>query len=232
MAYWIFRYLVIGPLLGLVFRIKVVGLENVPQTGGVIFAANHQAVVDSFIIPAVIDRKFTFIAKSDYFTESGVLGWLKKKFFSIGAVPVDRDDRGAGTRAAEMLVDIVSSGGAIGIHPEGTRAPDSHVYRGKRGVIDIAWRTGAPVVPIALLGTRDANPPGVIWPRFGSTIVVSIGKPMYFVAPHHTIPAFDRAQAILSQRSQTRKLMERIAELAGWHYVDIDARKAKEALLN
>ena len=231
MTYWFLRRL-IGFLLRRVFTIEVRGLENVPATGGLLVAANHQAVVDSFIIPVVIRRRFTFLAKMEYFNAPGFVGWLKRKFFSIGAVPVDRNDPHTNVKIAELMLGILKEGGVIGIHPEGTRAPDAHVYRGKGGIIETAWNTGVPVIPIALLGTRDANPPGRILPRFGSKIIVIIGEPMCFSPPSpHIPPLIDRPLASRLRRVQARELMERIAELAGLQYVDIDARKAKEALM-
>lgn len=218
---------IIAPLLRMFFRIEVIGLENVPKSGGVIFAANHQAVIDSFVIPAVINRRFTYLAKSEFFTAPGIKGRIQKWFFSIGAVPVDRDDRNAGVKATELMVDILRSGGAVGIHPEGTRAPDAKIYRGKRGVIEIAWRSGAPVIPVALLGTRKANPPGSIWPHIGAKITIIIGESMYFSAPKHEIPGM----VTISQSQQVKDLMEHIAELADWDYLHIDARKAKMDLM-
>jgi 1-acyl-sn-glycerol-3-phosphate acyltransferase len=231
MAYWILRRF-IGFLLRRVFTIEVRGLKNVPRTGGLLVAANHQAVVDSFIIPVVIKRRFTFLAKTEYFDAPGFAGRLKRKFFSVGAVPVDRNDPNANAKIAELMLGVLKKGGVIGIHPEGTRAPDAHVYRGKAGIIETAWNAGVPVIPIALLGTRDANPPGRRLPRFGAKITVIIGEPMQFSPPWpHVPPLIDRPLASRLRRVQARELMERIAQLAGWQYVDIDARKAKEALM-
>lgn len=223
--YWLFRHVIVGPLLRLLFRIKVIGLENVPRTGGVILASNHQAVIDSFIIPLIVNRRVTFIAKSEYFTGKGVIGRLKKWFFSIGALPIDRSDRLAGKNAIELMKKIVAEGGTIGIHPEGTRAPDQHVYRGKTGVFDVAWATKAPIIPIALLGTKKANPPGKRWPRFFTRITVIIGEPFDVRSRVGGVPV----PTLFAKAYQVSQLMRVIARLADWEYVDIDAQKVKNS---
>ena len=88
---------VLPPLLKLVWRPTVRGLDNVPRTGGVILASNHLSFVDSVAIPSVVPRRVAFLAKSDYFTGSGLRGFASRAWFEgMGMLPVDRDD----TRAA------------------------------------------------------------------------------------------------------------------------------------
>lgn len=223
-AYWIVRYLVLGPLLRIVFRIKVVGLHNIPREGGVILASNHQSVIDSFVIMGLIHRPVTFLAKSEYFTE----GWIKKKFFSIGAVPVYRGDKSTIDELIKTSVAVLEDGGVIAVHPEGTRAPTPDVYQGKTTVIAIAWRSGAPVVPIALLGTRYALPPGRRLPHFGAKITVIVGEPIDFEQPN--VPrAVEHAATSVARRVQAQKLMKRIANLGKLKYLHVDAQQAKRA---
>lgn len=219
--YSLLRDFVIGPGLKAAFRITVIGLENVPKNGPLICASNHEAVVDSFLIPALIKRRFTFMAKEEYFTATGPMGWVKKKFFGIAAVPVKRGDRDDGKRALETLSRALRAGGAVGLHPEGTRTPGDKVYKGKGGVIDLAWETGAKVLPIALSGTSIANPPGKRIPRFRTRITVTIGEPMTFTKPGRIGLPF------LSRKTQTEELMIEIARLAGVPYIPIDAAKIK-----
>jgi len=239
MAYWILRC-VTGLLLRWIFRITVVGLKNVPRRGGVIVAMNHRAIVDSFLMPMLLRRRFTFLAKSEYYNGKGFVGWLKRTFFSIVAHPVDRNDRLAGQKSIEIMKAIVDSGRMVGIHPEGTRVPGNDaVYKGKASVIEVAWKTGAAVVPVAVIGTEVANPkqpreihiprwvPRAIvrlfsWLRYvrpGATIVVVIGEPMYFHEAH-----LFKGHA---RSTQVRRLMERIAELADAEYIHLDAEEAK-----
>ena len=217
---------IIGPLLRIVFRVSVIGAEIVPKGGALICASNHEAVIDSFLIPAFIRRRFTFMAKHDYFNGRGFVGRLKKRFFSVAAIPVDRSSREDGQRALEALYKVLRDGGTVGIHPEGTRTPGGKVYRGKGGVIEMAWATGAPVLPIVLLGTSHANPPGRRIPRLNARITMVIGEPMYFKRP--IIDAKPIVAA--TRRIQTQQLMKEIARLGMMSYEDQDAAQVKAAL--
>src|SRR6185437_11419684 len=78
MWYWLFKYVLLGPLLSLLGRPKVEGLEHVPSSGPVILASNHLAVMDSFYLPLVVRRRITFLAKSEYFTGTGLKGWFQR----------------------------------------------------------------------------------------------------------------------------------------------------------
>src|SRR6202161_4101839 len=108
MAYWLLKYIFLGPLLAILGRPKIEGLEYVPQSGPVILASNHLAVMDSFYLPLVVRRRITFLAKAEYFTGTGLKGWLSRWFFtSVGQVPIDRNDSDsarAALRTAERLL--------------------------------------------------------------------------------------------------------------------------------
>ena len=93
MWYWLFKYVFMGPLLSLLGRPKVQGLEYIPDSGAVILASNHLAVADSFYLPLVVKRRITFLAKSEYFTGTGMKGWFSRWFYTVaGQVPIDRTD--------------------------------------------------------------------------------------------------------------------------------------------
>ena len=93
MWYWLFKYIFMGPLLTLLGRPKVEGLEYVPDSGAVILASNHLAVADSFYLPLVVKRRITFLAKAEYFTGAGIKGWFQRWFYTAaGQVPIDRTD--------------------------------------------------------------------------------------------------------------------------------------------
>ncbi len=101
MFYWFLKRIVLGPVLRLVFRPYVIGLEHVPANGGAIFASNHLSFSDSIFFPLVVDRRITFLAKQDYFTGRGFKGRLTAGFFrGVGQLPVDRSGGGVGGRAA------------------------------------------------------------------------------------------------------------------------------------
>src|SRR3954465_5833160 len=93
MWYWLFKYVFMGPLLTLLGRPKVEGLEYVPDSGAVILASNHLAVADSFYLPLVVRPRITFLANAEYFEGGGLSGWCKCLFFTAaGQVPIDRTD--------------------------------------------------------------------------------------------------------------------------------------------
>ncbi|HOT34289.1 MAG TPA: 1-acyl-sn-glycerol-3-phosphate acyltransferase, partial [Rhodoglobus sp.] len=88
MFYWFMKNLVAGPLVKTVFRPWVTGADNIPKTGAVILASNHLSVVDSIFLPLVIERRISFLAKSDYFMGRGVKGWAIKNFLKgTGMLP-------------------------------------------------------------------------------------------------------------------------------------------------
>src|SRR5438477_525418 len=102
MFYWFMKNLVAGPILKTVFRPWVTGLDNIPRTGGVILASNHLSVIDSVILPLVIDRRIFFLAKSDYFTGRGFKNWAIKHFLlGTGLLPIDR----SGGKASEASLN-------------------------------------------------------------------------------------------------------------------------------
>lgn len=217
---------ILGPILRLVFRITVTGIENVPATGGVIIAANHQAVVDSFVIQHVIDRRVLFAAKQEYYQGKGLRGKIKKWFFSIGAFPIDRNDLSIQglEKGLTAMEGVVLNGGALGIHPEGTRGPDSYnVYQGKASIVDVAWRTSVPIIPVALIGTRRANPRGWRF-KFRARIDVVIGSPI-------VLKKSELRFVGLPRRLQMKSVMKEIARLGGMTYDDQDATKLKQSLL-
>ena len=96
MWYWLFKYVFMGPLLSLLGRPKVEGLEYVPDSGAVILASNHLAVADSFYLCLVVKRRITYLAKAEYFTGTGLKGWFTRWFYTAaGQVPIDRTDADA-----------------------------------------------------------------------------------------------------------------------------------------
>jgi 1-acyl-sn-glycerol-3-phosphate acyltransferase len=204
MWYRILKYVLVGPVLRLIARPLVSGLQHVPRSGPVIIAANHLAVIDSFLLCLVIDRRLTFLAKHDYFIRPGVRGALQRWFFTAaGQVPVDRAGGDAAAAALDAAAAILESGDVWAIHPEGTRSPDGHLHRGRTGVARVAAATGAPVIPIALQHTARLRP----WRRAR----ITIGPPSDL-----------RSSNI---RICTDQLMMEIREMSGQRYVDTYARR-------
>src|SRR4029077_20414456 len=165
--------------------------------------------------------KIIFLAKAEYFTGRGIKGLLTKAFFAgVGQIPVDRGGGEASERALTTGLRVLAQGRVLGIYPEGTRSPDGRMYRGKTGVARLAIESGAPVVPCAMIGTFEFQPPSTIWPNFRVRPGVKFGEPLDF--SRYRGPA----DAML-QRTVTDEIMQAIAKLSGQKYVDIDARRAK-----
>ncbi|MCM2392451.1 lysophospholipid acyltransferase family protein [Streptomyces albipurpureus] len=216
----------IGGSLKLAFRPWVEGLENIPADGPAILASNHLSFSDSFFLPAMLDRKVTFIAKAEYFTSPGVKGKLTAAFFrGVGQLPVDRSGaRGAGQAAVRAGIEVLERGGLFGIYPEGTRSPDGRLYRGKPGGLGrVALATGAPVIPIAMIDTEKIQPPGKVVPRLMRP-GIRIGKPLDF----SRYQGMEEDRYIL--RSLTDEVMYEIMKLSGQEYVDIYATVAKREI--
>src|ERR1700755_1676745 len=168
MWYWLFKYVFMGPLLSLLGRPKVEGLDYVPSSGPMILASNHLAVADSFYLPLVVARRITFLAKAEYFTGTGLKGWFHRWFFTAaGQVPIDRTDADAAQAALTTAQRLLGEGKLLGMYPEGIRLSDGRLYKGKTGLARLALETGVPVIPVAMVGTDVVNPPGTSMLRFG-----------------------------------------------------------------
>jgi len=216
----------VGGSLRLAFRPWVEGIENIPKDGPAILASNHLSFSDSFFLPAMLDRKVTFIAKAEYFTSPGVKGKLTAAFFKgVGQLPVDRSGaRGAGEAAIRSGLEVLARGELFGIYPEGTRSPDGRLYRGKPGgLARVALGSGAPVIPVAMIDTEKIQPPGKVVPKLMRP-GIRIGKPLDFSRYH----GMENDRFIL--RSVTDEVMYEIMKLSGQEYVDIYATAAKRQI--
>ncbi|ETB10428.1 1-acyl-sn-glycerol-3-phosphate acyltransferase [Mycobacterium avium subsp. silvaticum ATCC 49884] len=222
MWYWLFKYVLLGPLLSLLGRPKVEGLEHVPSSGPAILASNHLAVMDSFYLPLVVRRRITFLAKSEYFTGTGLKGWFQRWFFTaVGQVPIDRTDADSAQAALTTAQQVLAQGKLLGMFPEGTRSPDGRLYKGKTGLARLALQTGVPVIPVAMIGTNVVNPPGSNMLRFGR-VTVRFGKPM----------DFSRFEGLAGnrfiERAVTDEVIYELMGLSGQEYVDIYAASLKK----
>ena len=210
------RFLTRTVLFGGLFRVE--GLENIPREGPLIVTPNHFGTVDPPMVPALIPRGDTWsMAKSEYF-RSPFNRWM---FAQYHAFPVVRHtpDRAALRRSFDLLKD----GHALIIYPEGTRVAAGVLSKPEPGAGFIAQKSGAPVLPVALAGTREVMPKGAILPR-RSPVTVRFGKP--FVVPQR------RADGTrITHEEASDAIMVAIAELLPvdrrGRYSDLDGWKRK-----
>lgn len=221
MLYWMLRNIIVGPPVDRVFRPNAEGVAHVPAHGPAILACNHLSYADWLFLPLVLDRRVTFVAKSDYFTGSGVRGWAQRRFFrGTGQVPVDRSGGKASEGALTAGLKVLKRGELFGIFPEGTRSHDGRLYKGRTGVARLALEAGVRVIPCAVIGTDVIAPPGKVLARVVSP-TVKFGKPLDF----SRYAGLSEDRFIL--RSITDEIMYAIMELSGQTYVDRYATAAR-----
>ena len=203
-----FGRFVVAPFARILYRPRVIGRHNVPATGAVILASNHLSFIDSVVIPVVAPRPVQFLAKSHYFEGRGLSGWVKRTFFSaIGAVGVKRGAGRDSQDALELSRSILEAGNAFALYPEGTRSRDGRLYRGRTGVAWLALTTGAPVVPVGLIGTERLQPVGTKLPTF-ARVTVAFGAAI-------DVSAFGPASSGRARREATDAIMAAIQRLSG-----------------
>lgn len=192
------------------FDLTIIGLENLPASGPAIIAANHTSVLDSFIVPAVLPRNINYVGKAEYLDD-----WKTKHIFpALGMIPIDRSGGDASKAALDTAAKLLDAGGLFGIYPEGTRSRTGHLYKGRTGVARLAHRTGAPIVPVGLIGMREIQPPDAPFPRFFNAATISFGTPLH--PDEHGDPAADP----MAYRALTDALMFRIRHLSGQQYIN------------
>ena len=214
---------VAGPILHAFGRPRATGLENIPASGPALLASNHLSIVDSVYLPLMLSRPVVFPAKAEYFTAKGPIGRAWAAYLrSTNQLAMNRDDTRSATATLEAAAEILRRGDLFGFYPEGTRSPDGRLYRGRSGLGWLVLNSGAPVIPVAMIGTRKMLPPGSPVPR-PAKIEIKIGKPMEFGHLAGDPPA--RARRIIAD-----EVMHAIAELSGQEYVHQYASDVKEQL--
>jgi 1-acyl-sn-glycerol-3-phosphate acyltransferase len=199
---------VLRTLLRVLWRVRVEGLDNVPRTGAFVLASNHRSFFDSVVIPVVVPRRVAFLAKAEYFEGRGLRGTLVRWWFQgLGAVPVRRGTHGEAMASLQVALGVLRDGDGFGIYPEGTRSRDGRLYRGRTGVAWLALASGAPVVPVGVVGTDRVQPVGARLPRI-APVTVRFGVP-FTVAPYEVLPAG------AARRRLTDDVMAAVAALSG-----------------
>lgn len=172
-AYWLAKTLV-GSLLFPYFRISRKGLERVPGNGGILVAANHVSYADPLVLGISLPRRLRFIMAADQFEKPAM------HLFSslMDVIPIRRDgsaDMGPIRRALRLLKE----GQAVAIFPEGQRSRTGTLLPPAAGLGLLAVKAGVPVLPVAIVGTREAYPPGCHFPRPRKVRII-VGEPLTF----------------------------------------------------
>jgi 1-acyl-sn-glycerol-3-phosphate acyltransferase len=206
--------LTVSPALRAIFRPDVDGAENVPRDGSVIIAGNHVSFADEVFTPLAARRQVYYLAKAEYFDSPGIRGRAMAAVFEgLGQVPVRREVARSAAASLDLCVDLLAQGRAFGIYPEGTRSRDGRLYKFRTGVARIALRSGAPVVPVGLVGTRDVLEPGSRrWHR--RPVAVRFGAPLDFAG------RTEDERSARKLREVTEEIRLAVQRLTGQEYVD------------
>ena len=224
MAYFILKNLLLGPLLKLLFRPWVRGMENIPSAGAALLASNHLSFSDSIFLPLQSRRALVFLAKSEYFTGKGLKGALTRWFFKgTGQLPIDRSGGKASEAALNTGLAVLGAGSVLGIYPEGTRSPDGKLYRGRTGIARMALEAKVPVIPVAMIDTEKVQPIGKRLPRI-RRIGIVVGEPLDF----SRFEGMENDRIVL--RAVTDEIIYELMKLSGQEYVDAYASSVKEKL--
>ena len=179
LVYWTLRAMLV-PFFLLYFRLQRIGREHLPRTGPLLLASNHRSFLDPFVIGTLVRRPVYYMAKRELF-EKRWQAWILN---ALGAFPVDR---GAGDRdAMETARIILERGDCVVVFPEGTRVRGGPLGDPRRGVGRLALETGAPVAPVAVIGSDEVRRGWRIRPR---KVRLRVGRPLLFPTAKHSSPA-------------------------------------------
>ena len=170
------------PLLGAINRslnalwnLEVNGAEHIPLRGPAILCPNHLSFCDSMFLPAALPRRTWAIGKGEYLDD-----WKTKHLFpAMGMIPVDRSGGDAAQKALDAAARVLDAGKLFMIYPEGTRSRDQKLHKGRTGAARLAQRTGAPIIPVGIVGTLDVQPVGSVSLRPFKDVTVSFAKPIH-----------------------------------------------------
>ena len=195
-------------LFRVLWRPRIVGRARVPRTGPVILASNHLSFIDSIVIPLAVPRRVVFLAKAEYWQGRSPKDWPRRLFFAaFAAIPVHRDQQADAQASLKTALGVLQRGDAFALYPEGTRSRDGRLYRGRTGVGWLALASGAPVIPVGVVGTERVQPIGAKVPRIAK-VRIEFGEPVDPRAYAHLPPGRAR-------REITDEVMDRIAAITG-----------------
>lgn len=153
--------------------VAVRGLENIPKDSPVVFLSNHLGAFDIPALQGYIPKRFKWVAKKSLF-KIPVVGWSMSL---AGYISIERESAGSAYKSIETAAAEIRNGSSVLIFPEGTRSTTGELLPFKRGAFILASKSAAPVVPIAIKGTKDIMKKGGLLIR-PSNVTISIGRPI------------------------------------------------------
>ncbi len=204
-GWWRFGLAVVGTVFRACFRLRVTGIERVPERGPAILAGNHVSGLDGVVVALVVGRlrrrATRFLAAAEFF-ERFPASWALRTYRQI---PLRRG--GGDTGALDEAIRAIRSGALTGIFPEGRVNPDpqSGLQRGRRGLARIALASGAPVIPVGVWGTQRR------WPRSGLHLRPPL-RPVVAVAFGDPVPPRGRVTSPEDVERFTDLVMAEVAE--------------------
>lgn len=201
-----FCYRLVSIFFKIIFKLgyhgKLYGLENIPQSGGFIFAGNHVSYLDPPLIAVHANRQPVYSFARNTLFKKGI-GWFFKRLYMIG---VDRD-KGSDIHSIKRVLQLLKEGNPVLMFPEGTRSPTGVLQRAKKGIGLFVMKANVPVVPVRIFGSFEAWPKGAKRPNFKPNISIIYGKPLMPEAFLECQQEADPMQAI------SDKVMQAIANL-------------------
>lgn len=217
---WLFRYVIIGPLLRHIVRAEVIGREKLPRRGAYILAiGSHKTELESAVIASWLRRRrLHFYAKAEYWQKGRLWAWFMDV---IGQIPVERGDSKKANQAIDAGAELLKRGEVLAVYPEGTRSPDDRLHGGYTGFARTLVRAGGdiPVVPVGLVGMELVSPSGGgLMPKRANVKIV-IGEPIYLTRVEKALIKTGRPGEAQVAGAVTRRTMQAISALCGKRYV-------------
>jgi 1-acyl-sn-glycerol-3-phosphate acyltransferase len=175
-----FNFWVQWPFMTLAFSFRDEGSQNVPRTGPVLLLANHESFLDPPLIGLAVRRKINYLARKTLFKPAAFASYMR----SMGTIPVDQE--GIAKEGLKTSIDLLRSGKALLVFPEGERTLSGEMLPFKPGIQLVLRKAPVPIVPVGVAGAYEAFPRKALLPRFsplfwsptGASVAVSVGKPI------------------------------------------------------
>jgi len=155
----------------LIFRLKIIGSENIPKTGPFVIVANHSSLLDAFVLVSFVRPKITFMSAA-YLFKIPLVGNVLR---GVGAIPVQ--GKGSDIKLIKKAMKVLQAGGVLGIFPEGRITNEKDDFSAKAGAAYLAIKADVPIIPMAIKGSNKVLPLGAKFPKL-KKIEVKIGKPI------------------------------------------------------